>query len=255
MDGFFIFGLITASAAIVGCAWLCWQLLRQNGRMLLRVEELEKRLDQLEFGVPQELAGSPLGSTTPGLELPETGKGEAGMDQGPAGEAGSALSNLEEQQRADRFGNRSLARSKIKRDGLKAGTPAPDFRLPRLDGRGELSLSDLRGRHVVVVFSSPCCEPCNELAPQLERFHRNQPDPELVMISRGEPGENRAKVKQHRLTFPVALQQGWAISRLYAIFATPAAYLIDQNGVIAHDVAVGGQPILQLLASITTAEE
>src|SRR5439155_21669758 len=37
----------------------------------------------------------------------------------------------------DRFRNRSLARSEIKRDGLKAGTAAPDFRLPRLDGRGE----------------------------------------------------------------------------------------------------------------------
>jgi hypothetical protein len=32
---------------------------------------------------------------------------------------------------ANRFGNRSLARTKIKRDGLKAGTSAPDFRLPR----------------------------------------------------------------------------------------------------------------------------
>ena len=63
--------------------------------------------------------------------------------------------------RADRFRERSLARSKLKRDGLTAGTPAPDFRLPRLDGRGELTLSDLRGRKVLMVFSSPGCGPCN----------------------------------------------------------------------------------------------
>jgi peroxiredoxin len=75
------------------------------------------------------------------------------------------------------------------------------------------------------------------------------------MVSRGEPGENRAKVKEHGLTFPVALQPGWGISRLYAIFATPAAYVIDQEGVIAHDVAVGGEQILCLLASIATAKE
>ncbi|HEV3255829.1 MAG TPA: TlpA disulfide reductase family protein, partial [Gemmataceae bacterium] len=37
--------------------------------------------------------------------------------------------------------NRGLAASRIKRDGLKAGTPAPAFRLPRLDG-GELALED-----------------------------------------------------------------------------------------------------------------
>jgi hypothetical protein len=42
----------SGSAAIVGCCQLSWQLLRQNGRILLRLEELEK-LDQLEFGEPQ----------------------------------------------------------------------------------------------------------------------------------------------------------------------------------------------------------
>ncbi len=40
---------------------------------------------------------------------------------------------------ANRPGNRSPARSKIKRDGLKAGTPATEFRLPRLDGHASIS--------------------------------------------------------------------------------------------------------------------
>ena len=68
------------------------------------------------------------------------------------------------------------------------------------------------------------------------------------MISRGEPKENRAKVKEHKLTFPVVLQQRWEISRLYAMFATPMAYLIDEAGVIAHDVAVGVEPIQSLMS-------
>jgi peroxiredoxin len=151
--------------------------------------------------------------------------------------------------RANRFGNRSLARSKIKRDGLKAGTVAPEFRLPRLDGRGELALSELHGRQVLVVFSSPGCGPCNTLAPKLEKFHRAHPELEVVMISKGEPKENRAKVKQHGLTFPVVLQQQWEISRRYAMFATPIAYLVDEGGVIVHDVAVGTEAILGLMAA------
>ena len=221
--GFFILSLIIVCAAIAGCSWLCWQLLRQNGRILLRLDELEKRLD--EFGEPQVV------------------------------ENGQALTGSEVNERAHRFRNGSLARSKIKRDGLTAGTPAPDFQLPRLDGGGELSLSALRGRRVLIVFSSPHCGPCNELAPRLERFHRGQPELEVVMISNGEPAENRAKMKEHGLTFAVALQQGWAISRRYAIFATPAAYLIDQEGVITRDVAVGAEPILNLLASITEPKD
>ena len=44
------------------------------------------------------------------------------------------------------------------------------------------------------------------------------------MINKGEAKENRAKVKEHGLTFPVVLQQQWEISRRYAMFATPTAY-------------------------------
>jgi peroxiredoxin len=151
-------------------------------------------------------------------------------------------------ERASRFGNQSPARSKIKRDGLKAGTVAPEFRLPRLDGRGDLALSELRGRRVLLVFSSPHCGPCLTLAPHLEKFHCAHPELEVVMISKGEPKENLAKVKEHGLTFPIVLKQQWEISRRYALFATPIAYLIDEAGVIAHDVAVGADAILALLA-------
>src|SRR2546425_145926 len=70
----------------------------------------------------------------------------------------------------------------------------------------------------------------------------------VVMISKGEPKENRAKVKEHGLTFPVVLQQQWEISRRYAMFATPIAYLIDEAGVITRDVAVGADAILELMA-------
>jgi peroxiredoxin len=152
-----------------------------------------------------------------------------------------------ETDRADRFNNRSLARSKIQRNGLRAGTPAPDFTLPRLDGRGDLSLSDLRGKRALLVFSSPSCGPCDALAPRLEEFHRAHPELEIVMISKGEPKENRAKVKEFGLTFPIVLQQQWEISRRYAMFATPVAYLIDQEGIITRDVAVGSDTIQELM--------
>ena len=72
----------------------------------------------------------------------------------------------------------------------------------------------------------------------------------MVMVSRGEPEENRAKVKEFNLTFPVVLQQQWEISRLYAMFATPMAYLIDEAGVIVNDVATGVEPIAKLLSGI-----
>ena len=75
------------------------------------------------------------------------------------------------------------------------------------------------------------------------------------MIGRGEPKENRAKAKAHKLTFPVVLQHQWKISRRYAMFATPIAYLIDEAGVIAHDVAVGAEGILILAEGATQSAQ
>jgi hypothetical protein len=72
------------------------------------------------------------------------------------------------------------------------------------------------------------------------------------MISRGDPEMNRVKVAEHGLTFPVVLQRQWEISREYGMFMTPIAYSIDERGIIARDVAVGGEAIL---AAIRTRKE
>jgi peroxiredoxin len=147
--------------------------------------------------------------------------------------------------------NKGLSYSRINRNGLKAGTPAPGFRLPRLEG-GELALEEFRGREVLLVFSDPECGPCEELAPHLEEFHRHNPDIEVLMISRGEPEINRKKAKALGLTFPVVLQRQWEVSMLYGMFATPMAYLIDEQGLLATDVAAGVGPIQALMASAGT---
>jgi len=142
--------------------------------------------------------------------------------------------------------NKGLGYSRINRNGLKAGTPAPNFRLPRLEG-GELALEELRGQPVLLVFSDPECGPCEELAAHLEQFHRHNPDIQVLMISRGEAKTNRKKVAALRLTFPIVLQRQWEISLLYGMFATPIAYWIDEQGLVAADVAAGVEPIRTLM--------
>jgi peroxiredoxin len=139
----------------------------------------------------------------------------------------------------------SLARSRLNRSGLRAGVPAPDFRLPRID-EGELSLADLRGGRVLLVFSDPDCGPCVELAPRLQEIHLRQPEFQVLVVSRGDAEANRAKAAALGLTFPITLQKRWEVSLKYAMFATPIGYLIDEEGILASDVAVGVGPILAL---------
>jgi hypothetical protein len=111
-----------------------------------------------------------------------------------------------------------------------------------------LALEEYRGRRVLLVFSDPGCGPCEQLAPQLERVHRERRDLQVLMVSRQDVETNRQKVAKLGLTFPVVLQQSWEISLLYAMFATPMGYLIDEQGILASDVAAGVEPILELAA-------
>jgi peroxiredoxin len=197
----------------LGC-WLGFQLVRQNGRILLRLEAIEEYLDRLDT------------SDEP-VEDADKQNGHRPLR-----------------------GRRTLADSRLQRDGLAKGTPAPDFRLPRVEG-GDLSLSDYRGMKVLLVFSDPHCGPCDALAPDLEKAHGRNIDVQVLMVSRGEVGANRDKARQYKLTFPIVLQRKWEISKLYAMFATPIGYLIDEEGNTAAEVAVGAEGILALLPGAT----
>jgi peroxiredoxin len=144
---------------------------------------------------------------------------------------------------------KDTSRSRLVRDGLEPGTIAPTFVLPDLDGTMR-SLTDFRGRNVLLVFSDVDCGPCDLLAPDLVQIANSEQDNgvELVMISRGGQDENRRKTEEHGYPFPVLLQRSWEVSKQYGMFATPIAFLIDEEGVIAERVAMGGPAICELAA-------
>jgi peroxiredoxin len=161
------------------------------------------------------------------------------------GASGPTVGHPDSNGRARLPGQRPLGESRILRSGLRAGVPAPALTLPRLDG-GELSLADYRGRPLLLVLSDPQCGPCTGLAAQLEAAHRAHPDIALVLVMRGSAGENRRKVAELGITFPVAFQSQWEVSRAFGMFETPAAFLIDERGRVAAEVAKGPEPILGL---------
>jgi peroxiredoxin len=157
----------------------------------------------------------------------------------------------EENGRADSAGMalRDTSGSRLVRDGLEPGTIAPTFVLPDLDGTMR-SLTEFHGRRVLLVFSDVDCGPCDALAPELVQIAGSGQDNglELVMISRGDVDENRRKAEEHSYPFPVLLQRSWEVSKQYGMFATPIAFLIDEEGVIAERVALGGPAICELAA-------
>jgi len=67
------------------------------------------------------------------------------------------------------------------------------------------------------------------------------------VVARGNVEENRRKAEEYGFEFPVVLQERWKLSKEYGIFVVPVAFLIDEDGVIARDVARGVHEILALV--------
>lgn len=218
-----VIGILILIAAVV--AYFNFRLHRQNTRLREQLAQLESRF--LKSEDQEDLQQTPPPANPNPSDAPR---------------------QLETKQENESDDNSSdpLAKSRIARDGLKQGTPAPNFTLP-LIADGELSLEQYRGQKVLLVFSAPDCGPCNVLAPELQKLSRRTPDIQVIMVSRGDRETNLIKAREHDLTFPIVLQRQWEISRRYAMFATPIAYLIDEQGIIASDVAMGPGAIINLL--------
>jgi peroxiredoxin/uncharacterized membrane protein YphA (DoxX/SURF4 family) len=134
--------------------------------------------------------------------------------------------------------------------GLPIGTHAPEFELPAITGE-KLSLQSLRseGKDILLLFTSPFCDPCRALAPNLVRWMRELNGlPNIVLLSRGTAQDNLAKLKEFG-TSRVLLQPDFTVAEAYDVNSTPSAILVGADGLIRSELAVGGVAIKQLLSS------
>ena len=66
-DDALVFGTVLPWLLIAVGTWLGYQLVRQNGRILLRLESIEKQLAPCAGAKQQEAGGLPLGTARTGL--------------------------------------------------------------------------------------------------------------------------------------------------------------------------------------------
>src|SRR5688572_14050590 len=66
-----VFGTVLPWLLIAIGTWLAYQLVRQNGRILLRLEAIEKQIGSRAEAKRREASGLPLGTVAPDFELPD----------------------------------------------------------------------------------------------------------------------------------------------------------------------------------------
>jgi methylamine dehydrogenase accessory protein MauD len=140
--------------------------------------------------------------------------------------------------------------SRVGRSGLRPGKNAPDFTLPCASG-GVVSLHDCAGRKVLMVFTQTGCGPCGEIIPELNRLERD--GVQVLVVNRGTLEETRQWAAATGARCPVLAQEGLDLARRYEVFATPFAFLVNEQGVIASKGIVSNRRHIQFVLS--TAHE
>ena len=104
---------------------------------------------------------------------------------------------------------------------VKVGEMAPDFTMKLTDGKS-VTLSELRGKVVMLQFTASWCGVCRKEMPFIEKDiwlkHKSNPDFVLMGIDRDEPLEKViAFGKSTKITYPLGLDPGADIFAKYAI--------------------------------------
>jgi peroxiredoxin len=132
---------------------------------------------------------------------------------------------------------------------LPLGEPAPEVKLPDLEAK-TVELADFRGEETLVLFWNPGCGFCQQMLSDLREWEEKAPEeaPKLLVVSAGTEEANR----EQGLSSTVVLDQNFAVGRAFGASGTPSAVLVDAQGKVASDIAVGAPAVLQMAGASRT---
>jgi peroxiredoxin len=118
------------------------------------------------------------------------------------------------------------------------GRAAPDFLLETPEG-GELRLSDLRGKPVLVNFWASWCTPCRKEMPEIVRAYDAHKDEGLVVVA-VDLQENDAQVRSFAedfgVEFPIVIDRIGQVAEAWRIGGPiegiPSSYFLDADGIV-----------------------
>ncbi|NOH12825.1 MAG: TlpA family protein disulfide reductase [Chloroflexi bacterium] len=134
----------------------------------------------------------------------------------------------------------------------QSGFSAPDFTLLTSDDES-ITLSELRGKAVLVNLWASWCGPCRAEMPAMQRIYEEYENDGFVVLAVNATNQDNvtnalAFVQEHQLTFPILLDVTGEVSQMYQLRALPSSFFIRPDGVI-EEVVIGG-PMAEALLRV-----
>ena len=123
----------------------------------------------------------------------------------------------------------------VSKSAPEIAAEAPDFALRDLRGN-EVRLSEYRGRTVLLTFWATWCGPCRLEMPAFEDRYQELKDDDFIVlgVNYDEPVEDvRTFRDEFGLSFPLLLDPGGSVQRLYQIRGYPSSIFVDPQGVVS----------------------
>jgi len=121
------------------------------------------------------------------------------------------------------------------------GMQAEDFRLTDLDGKPQ-SLSQYRGKIVLLNFWATWCKPCTTEMPAMQTAYDKLRDKGFVVLAVNELEDDakvREHIKQYGHTFPVLMDRDNKVANQFGVFGLPVSVFIDQEGRVQEYIKGG----------------
>jgi peroxiredoxin len=122
---------------------------------------------------------------------------------------------------------------------IAVGLPAPDFKFPGMDGK-MVSLSEFRGKVVLVNIWATWCPSCVDEMPSMEKLYQKLKgnDFEILAVSIDSLGEKVVApfMKKYKLTFPALIDSAGAIRMGYRTTGVPESFIIDKDGILVKKI-------------------
>jgi cytochrome c biogenesis protein CcmG/thiol:disulfide interchange protein DsbE len=122
---------------------------------------------------------------------------------------------------------------------IQPGLETPNFTFPDINGK-EVSLSDHRGKVVLVNVWATWCPPCRQEMPSMQSLYEKFKGENFEILAVSIDSEGRAAVApfmgKMNLTFPALLDPGETIRPLYGITGVPESFIIDKQGILVEKI-------------------